>query len=274
MKKNTLQQEAIAKGMREYPIVFRGPDNVEEKVDQIIEEKAIAMVYNGISHAVMMATPLDLVDFALGFSLTENIIEKPSQFKGLDIVESDLGYELQIEIASSAFMQLKQRRRQLSGRSGCGLCGLESLEAVAPVLNKTLSGRLPDYQTVASAVEILQAHQQLQAHCGAVHAAALFTGDGTMLTVREDVGRHNALDKLLGSAAGQEIREQDKANCFIVVSSRASYEMVYKAAQQSISTLIAVSAPTTMAIELAKQVNMNLIGFVRPQRQLIYSQSQ
>ncbi len=280
-------------GIRSREVIIRGPNNASQSSDLIAEEKAVAMVYNGISHAVMMATPLDLEDFALGFSLTEGIVSDKSQFYGVDVIESELGFECQIEIPSAAFMLLKQRRRHLSGRTGCGICGLESLEAVAPDLTaieplqetgisvtnngvtSLIKPQLPSFDSVDKALKQLQAQQELRAQCGAVHAAAFADYNGDITLLREDVGRHNALDKLLGALSKQSCAtEQSKQQGFIVVSSRASYEMVYKSAVRGIKTLIAASAPTAMAIELAEQANMNLIGFVRESRQLIYCQSQ
>lgn len=306
-------------GIRTRAVVVRGPNSSAETSDQIAEEKAVAMVYNGISHAVMMATPLNLEDFALGFSLTEGIITSRSQFYGVDIVPSELGFECQIEVPSAVFMSLKRRRRHLSGRTGCGICGLESLAAVAPDLRlikqaqklplddgdeihgrdtsvsdgsiqplvsgfadtqspnrHLLSGQLasrhlPSFYVVDKALKQLQDQQALRAKCGAVHAAAFADLQGNITVLREDVGRHNALDKLLGSRASK--KHEDNAG-FIVISSRASYEMVYKTAVRGISTLVAASAPTAMAIELAEQADMNLIGFVREGRQLIYAQTQ
>lgn len=268
----------ISDGTRTHTLVVRGPAGCQSKEDEIAEEKAVAMVYNGISHAVMMATPLDLQDFALGFSLTEGIIDDANQLRSMDIVQSDLGYELQMDIASSAFMLLKQRRRQLSGRSGCGICGLESLEAVRPGVEKVCSDAyatdtaLPTYEAVDKAIAQLGEQQLLRAQCGAVHAAAFVNCDGEIQLLREDVGRHNALDKLLGALATQQ-EILDRGNGFVIVSSRASYEMVYKTASQSIKTLVAASAPTGMAIELAEEAQMNLIGFVRQGRQSVYCQS-
>jgi len=267
MNKKSIDDQPMSSGTRDFPLIVRGPDGAQHKDDHVAEEKAVAMVYNGISHAVMMATPLDLEDFALGFSLTEGIIEKSNQLKHIDIVQSELGYELQMDITSEPFMHLKQRRRQLSGRTGCGICGLESLEAVQPKIDQVIPGSMPEYDVVAKAIQQLQEQQLLQAQCGAVHAAALVDAEGCILVLREDVGRHNALDKLLGAIA-----DHDKSQSFVIVSSRASYEMVYKTASQSISTLVAASAPTSMAIDLAQQANMNLIGFVRPGRQLVYCQ--
>jgi FdhD protein len=291
-------------GIRTHKLIVRGPDTSFESSDQIAEEKAVAMVYNGISHAVMMATPLNLEDLALGFSLTEGIINDKSQFYSVDIVRSELGFECQIEVPSAVFMSLKQRRRYLSGRTGCGICGLESLEAVAPDLrlikpsqnalrvnhsdekdykkesqknnsikplpNKLPATQLPSFDMVDKALKQLQDQQELRAKCGAVHAAALADRQGNIVLLREDVGRHNALDKLLGSQANSA-REYKES--FIVISSRASYEMIYKTAVIGIKTLVAASAPTAMAIELAQQANMNLIGFVREGRQLIYCQA-
>jgi FdhD protein len=301
-------------GIRTRVVVVRGPNSSAETSDQIAEEKAVAMVYNGISHAVMMATPLNLEDFALGFSLTEGIITNCSQFYGVDIVPSELGFECQIEVPNAVFMSLKRRRRHLSGRTGCGICGLESLAAVAPDLrlikqaqnfpldggDETLGGdisdsdgsiqpfvtgfaetqspnrhlvsrHLPSFYVVDKALKQLQDQQALRAKCGAVHAAAFADLQGNITVLREDVGRHNALDKLLGSRASNN--HEDNAG-FIVISSRASYEMVYKTAVRGIGTLVAASAPTAMAIELAEQAGMNLIGFVREGRQLIYAQAQ
>ncbi|ODS23329.1 formate dehydrogenase family accessory protein FdhD [Candidatus Endobugula sertula] len=256
------------KGAKRHTVYVRDPTGEQQKEDQVAEEKAIAMVYNGISHAVMMATPLDLSDFALGFSLTEKIIATPQQLKNIEIIRSDLGYEIQMDIIGSAWMQLKQRRRQLNGRTGCGICGLESLEAVQPVVQIVRAAVLPTYAVVDEAMQEMQAQQTLHEQCGAVHAAAFVDASGHVVALREDIGRHNALDKLLGAIARRNTNEG-----FITVSSRASYEMIYKTATQGISTLIAASAPTMMAIELAHQAQMNLIGFVKPGRQSIYCQS-
>lgn len=279
-------------GIRERKVIIRGSSSATRSSDQIAEEKAVAMVYNGISHAVMMATPLDLEDFALGFSLTEGIINDKSQLYSVDIIQSVLGFECQMEIPSASFMSLKQRRRQLSGRTGCGICGLESLQAVVPDLTaleqlqeagsaikgdtvaSLVKPQLPSFDSVEKALKRLQAQQELRAQCGAVHAAAFADYNGDINGLREDVGRHNALDKLLGALATEPSdNKQNDQQGFIVVSSRASYEMVYKTALRGIKTLVAASAPTAMAIELAEQANMNLIGFVREGRQLIYCQS-
>ncbi len=226
------------------------------------------MVYNGVSHAVMMATPLDLEDFGRGFSLTEGIIDHYQQLLDIDIVHSPQGVEIQMQVVAEAFQALKLRRRQLSGRTGCGLCGIDSLSAVQPCIAPVPAGQLPSAKVIETALQALQAQQVIQQQCGAVHAAAYVNAEGKLLTLREDVGRHNALDKLIGTLDGQPA-----PNRFFLVSSRASYEMVTKAATAGISTLVSVSAPTSMAVALAQQAHMNLVGFARPGRHVIYYHS-
>ena len=250
-------------------VMVRGPKGDLSKDDWIAEEVAVALVYNGISHAVMMLTPQDIADFAIGFSLTEGIISSLKQLRSLELFESEQGIEVRMEIATEAFVNLKQRRRQLSGRTGCGICGLESLAAVQPEVSRRNATAMPSYLLVEKAASKLRDAQHIQSQCGAVHAAALFDKDAELICIREDVGRHNALDKLLGAIQGNNFDQ----TAFILVSSRASFEMVSKAAKCGLSTLVAVSAPTKMAIELAKKANMNLLGFVRPQRQVVYVQA-
>jgi FdhD protein len=275
-KRRSDYENLVVQATHQYKVLERGPQGDLTKADFIAEEVAVALVYNGISHAVMMLTPQDLTDFAIGFSLTEGIFTSLKQLRSLELMESSQGIEVRMEIASEAFVNLKQRRRQLSGRTGCGICGLESLDAVQPAVASRQGVRLPSYQVIDIAASKLKSAQLIQAECGAVHAAALFDENANLLCLREDVGRHNALDKLLGAMASLD-KQQDNAlsqkydeNAFILVSSRASFEMVSKAAKCGINTLVAVSAPTKMAIDLATSANMNLVGFVRPQRQLVY----
>ncbi|WP_438466501.1 formate dehydrogenase accessory sulfurtransferase FdhD [Marinomonas sp. PE14-40] len=266
-----LSEQLVVQATHEENVIVRNPEGELAQSDWIAEEVAVALVYNGISHAVMMLTPQDLADFAMGFSLTEGILTSKKQLRSLELVESELGIEVRMEIATEAFVNLKQRRRQLSGRTGCGICGLESLTAVQPDVAIRDARPMPSYQLIEKAAAKLKGSQQIQSQCGAVHAAALFDANAELVSIREDVGRHNALDKLLGAIARN--KQQDKLAGFVLVSSRASFEMVSKAAKCGIHTLVAVSAPTKMAIALAKQANMNLIGFVRPQRQVVYVQA-
>lgn len=270
-----LNEDLVVQATRQENVLVRGPKGDLAQMDWIAEEVAVALVYNGISHAVMMLTPQDLADFAIGFSLTEGILTSLKQLRDLEIVESHQGIEVRMSIATEAFVNLKQRRRQLSGRTGCGICGLESLEAVQPVVSKRDAVPIPSYQVIERAASQLRDAQAIQSQCGAVHAAALFNETGELMVIREDVGRHNALDKLLGAIKSEDSQARlDKpSRAFILVSSRASFEMVSKAAKCDINTLVAVSAPTKMAIALAKKANMNLVGFVRPQRQVVYVQA-
>jgi len=268
---DNLSEQLVIQATHEESVIVRNPEGELAQSDWIAEEVAVALVYNGISHAVMMLTPQDLADFAMGFSLTEGILTSTKQLRSLELVESELGIEVRMEIATEAFVNLKQRRRQLSGRTGCGICGLESLTAVQPDVAIRDARPMPSYQLIEKAAAKLKGSQQIQSQCGAVHAAALFDDNAELVSIREDVGRHNALDKLLGAIALN--KQEDKLAGFVLVSSRASFEMVSKAAKCGIHTLVAVSAPTKMAITLAKQANMNLIGFVRPQRQVVYVQA-
>ena len=240
--------------------------------DQIIEEQAVALVYNGISHVVMMATPDHLEDFALGFSLSEGIILAADELYNLEISKRKQGIEVAMDISAERFALLKEARRNMTGRTGCGLCGAESLEqAIREPKPVSESQKFP-HQSIEKAVLNLEANQPLQAITGAVHGAAWCNSEGEIERVREDVGRHNALDKLYGSLCGD--KQQGSAHHFVLISSRASYEMVVKAAAMGVGLLVAVSAPTRLAIELAERVNITLVGFARPGRHMVYTHPQ
>ena len=238
--------------------------------DWVAEERAVALVYNGVSHVVMMASPRDLEEFALGFSLSEGILRQRSEWLDFEEVETQLGIELRITISSERFVRLKEQRRNLTGRTGCGLCGAESLEQALPVVNPVNSELTISHVAVQKAIEGLQQYQRLQQLTGAVHAAAWCNLHGDIALLREDVGRHNALDKLLGARQLQG----GEAPGFIVVTSRASYEMVTKTARANVAVLVAVSAATTLAIEYAQRAGLTLVGFARPGRHVVYSGSQ
>jgi FdhD protein len=239
--------------------------------DWVADEVPVALEYNGISHAVMLTTPLDLEDFALGFSLSEGILETADELYGVEEEPSDLGITLHLQVASAAFARLKERRRSMTGRTGCGLCGTESLAHVSrqmPALTRSFSlGR----QAIARAMSEFQALQTLQQATGAVHAAAWCSAQGEVRWLREDVGRHNALDKLIGALASNDI---DASTGFIAVTSRASFEMVQKTAMAGVSVLAAVSAPTSFAVKTADDAGLTLVGFARQQDLAIYSHPQ
>lgn len=237
-------------------------------VDSIAQEVAVALVYNGVSHAVMMASPVQLEAFALGFSLTEGIINKADDIYATEIVQRERGIEVELTISSQCFMNLKNRRRTLTGRSGCGICGAESLEQVRPQLEAVNADFSISHAAINRATSELAAHQPLQSLTGAVHGAAWCDADGGIVGVCEDVGRHNALDKLIGSLWSDSVLQQPG---FILISSRASYEIVQKAAKAGIAIVAAVSAPTSLAIDIAEEAGITLVGFSRQDRHVAYS---
>lgn len=260
-------------GRRAFRVTRRQGSESETTQDLLAEEVAVALVYNGLSHVVMMASPMDLEDFALGFSLSEGIIQRADQLYGVDSVSQELGIELHIEIASECFAKLKEQRRNLAGRTGCGLCGAESLQQAVAAPKPVDAVALPDGQCIENALAQLRQNQPLQSVTGAVHGAALCDLSGNILLLREDVGRHNALDKLVGARAEDRSAYPANAESFVLISSRASYEMVNKCNAMGISTLVAVSAPTALAVEHASMAGMNLVGFARTGRHVVYTTS-
>ncbi len=230
-----------------------------ERADWLAEEVPVALVFNGISHAVMLASPLDLDDFALGFALTEGLIESPAELYGVEIQALPEGIEVQMQVSSACDWRLKARRRTLAGRTGCGLCGIESLAQ----LERTLP-RAPEVfvgaAALARAQRELQGLQDMQQLTGATHAAGWCGLSGEVRLAREDVGRHNALDKLVGAMcrAGE-----DPAKGFVALTSRASVEMVQKSVAAGVGLLAAVSGPTALAVRRAEALGLALAGFVR-----------
>lgn len=228
--------------------------------DLVAGEAPVALVYNGISHAVMMATPADLEEFALGFSLSEGIIARAADCYGIDIEEGQDGISVHLEIGAAAFMGLKERRRTLAGRTGCGLCGVDSLRQVQRSLPLVAPARGLHADGVRRALAAIGAEQPLNRLTGALHAAAWCGMDGGLRLVREDIGRHNALDKVIGAMARSQARP---AEGFLLVTSRVSFEMAQKAIMAGVSALVGMSAPTSAAIALAEQAGMTLLAFAR-----------
>ena len=251
--------------------VHRPPHISHATPDFLAEEVPVALVYNGISHVVMMASPKDLELFAIGFSLSEGIIAHPQEIYGMDVVPACNGLEVQIELSSRRFMGLKERRRALAGRTGCGVCGVEQLNDIGkPIIP------LPFTQTfnlahLDRALVHLNDVQPIGQLSGCTHAAAWVLPSGSIAGGHEDVGRHVALDKLLGRRARENNVWQQGA---ALVSSRASYEMVQKSAMCGVEILFAVSAATTLAVEVAERCNLTLVGFCKPGRATIYTHSQ
>jgi FdhD protein len=237
----------------------RGGPRPGASLETLADEVPVALVVNGIAHTVMMATPTDLEDFALGFAWTEGLIEHVSELHGVETVQAEGGLELHLEVSSACAWRLKERRRTLAGRTGCGLCGVESLalvrRALPPVAAVTVTAR-----AVADAEAALHACQVLQQATGATHAAAWAGLGGRLRQVREDVGRHNALDKLVGALLRERV---DVSQGFVLVTSRASFEMVQKTVALGAGVLAAVSAPTALAVDCAHQAGLCVLGFVR-----------
>ena len=227
---------------------------------QIPEETALALTYSGGTYAVMMGTPRDLRDFAIGFSISEGIVRAPDEIETLDIVELDDGIELRMWLSPSRAELVNARRRQIAGPTGCGICGIDSIaEAVRPAAIVPHGRRF-------SAVEVMKAMaaiaplQEINIETRAVHAAAFWTPDHGVVALREDVGRHNALDKLSGAIAQQRI----PASCGIVLlTSRVSVEMVQKAAAMGAPVMVAVSAPTALAVRMAESAGITLCAIAR-----------
>ena len=236
--------------------------------DLVAREVPVALTVNRRAHVVMMATPMDLEAFALGFGLTEGLLLNRDELLSVRVIPREDGLEVAMTVSEAAAERVAGQRRNLTGRTGCGLCGAESLEQAVRRPDPLPDRLRVNHRAVQRALDALSAHQPLQAAAGAVHAAAWCDASGAIVFAREDVGRHNALDKLVGTLAleGREAREG-----FFLVSSRASYEMVLKTAFSGAEMLVAVSAPTSLAIELAGDCGLTLVGFARPGRHNAYT---
>lgn len=244
---------------------------VESTVDCVAEEEPVALTYQRTPHVVMLTTPADLEDLGVGFTLTEAVVERADEIRSVELVREAGRHEVRIGIAGERFAALLQRQRNLTARTGCGLCGAETIEQAIRHPPPVGAGPVISKAELHRAFTELQARQTLNARTGSVHAAAwALPGRGIQL-VREDVGRHNALDKVIGALTRAQV---DCRAGYAVVTSRASYEMVQKAATVGITTLASVSAPTALAIRLALEAQLTLIGFVRAHRHVVYANPQ
>jgi FdhD protein len=251
-------------------IVERWRDNVVERVvDRVAEEAPIALTYHGISHVVMLATPNDLEDLAAGFTLTEGIVSHPSEIRSLEARTLEDGtHEVRIGIPAERFADLLRRQRNISGRTGCGLCGAATIEDAIRTPPPVTSDLSLTAAELHAALREIGEHQHINRLTGSVHAAAwVVPGEGIRL-VREDVGRHNALDKVIGALirAGEQF-----SRGWLLITSRASYEMVQKAATVGVPLIAAVSAPTAFAVRLAERSGLTLVGFAREHQHVVYT---
>lgn len=256
---NPMDTPLVPPGVRPQTVVAWRDGHTRPQPDWVADEVPVALVFNGISHAVMLASPADLEDFALGFGLTEGLLTDAGELYGVELHTVANGIEVRMDVASACEWRLKERRRTLAGRTGCGLCGTDSLDQVRRTLPSAPATSVAP-AALARAQRELRESQRTQALTGASHAAAWCGLDGAVRLVREDIGRHNALDKLIGAM----VRTQtDPATGFICITSRASFEMVQKAAMAGVGALAAVSAPTALAIDTAQDCGLALAGFVR-----------
>jgi FdhD protein len=239
---------------------------VSEGTRSIPEETALALTYNGGTYAVMMGTPQDLEDFAIGFSLSEGIIQSPADLDSLDIVPLDDGIELRMWLPQSKANRLSERRRHIAGPTGCGLCGIDSIvEAVRPAAIIASGGSFSPHD-IATAMQSLAPLQAINIETRAVHAAAFWTPARGIVALREDVGRHNALDKLAGALAQEQLKEQGKFSVregMVLLTSRVSVEMVQKTAAIGAPLMVAVSAPTALAVRMADEAGITLAAIAR-----------
>lgn len=240
----------------------------DSRLDYIAEEVPVVLVYNGVSHVVMLATPTNLEEFALGFSITEGIITSRQEFLSCHVYTRSNGIEVSIKIPEQRFACMTDKGRNLTGRTGCGLCGASSLKQAIRQPAPVQGGVVLSDQELSQILANLREHQTVNLLTGSVHAAAWATPAQGILAVREDVGRHNALDKLIGWLLRTG---QDRSAGFVLVTSRASYEMVQKTAAVGVSLLVAVSAPTGLAIRVANEAGLTLVGFARDTQHVVYT---
>jgi FdhD protein len=252
----------------EYRVMRVAPDDAVLATRLLANEVPVAIEFNGEVYAVMMLTPSDLEDFAVGFALSERIIVNASDIARIDVREGSRGIGVDVRLEKEHSARLAERRRSLPGQSGCGICGLTSIEEALPQLAKLSA---PPHVTPAAlfaALKALPAKQTLNKTTGAVHAASFCTAKGEIVTVREDVGRHNAFDKITGHLARTKA---DPTAGFALLTSRCSYELVQKAVLARIPMLVTISAPTELAVSIAKETDLTLIALARADSVLVFN---
>ncbi|SFM26335.1 formate dehydrogenase accessory sulfurtransferase FdhD [Marinobacter zhejiangensis] len=231
-------------------------------------EVALAINYNGINHAVMMVSPLDYEDFIIGFSLASGIIQHPGEIYRINLADMGNSVQADIEVSNRAVWVLKQSRRSMLGSSGCGICGVEALDQAIPQLEQRPHAKLPAPATLHALRQRISSHQVLAQRSGALHGAFYIDSLGAVVMGREDIGRHNALDKLIGAMA---IADRNAQEGFVVVTSRCSLELIVKAVRANVGTLVSLSAPTALATNTARDHGLNLIHLPHHSPARVYS---
>ena len=239
--------------------------------DLVAEEMPVALVYHDVPHVVMLATPADLEDYAVGFTLSEGLVAGAGEIRGVEVIQGEASADVKISVAWERFTQLLQRRRNLTGRTGCGLCGAERAEDAIRECQPVPAGVTITAAELHETMAQLAARQPINARTGSVHAAAWVVPGKGIQVVREDVGRHNALDKTIGALARAKA---DFGAGYMLITSRASYEMVQKCATVGIALLVALSAPTAFAVRLAERSGLTLVAFARADQHVVYAHPQ
>jgi FdhD protein len=255
-------------GIADLPVRRWRDGKWEDARDEVAEEAPVALTFNSIPHVVMLATPRDLADLGRGFAFTEALVERAEEIRGAEVRQDGGALEVALSVPQERLMVLLQQRRNLTGRTGCGVCGAETIEQAIRRPAPVAAGGTIARERLAQVLADLRGWQRMGAATGSLHAAAWVDWQGRIRFVREDVGRHNALDKVVGALLAQGA---DRHDGFLVVTSRASYEMVQKTATAGVRMLVAVSAPTALAVRLAADANLTLVGFARESQQVVYT---
>jgi FdhD protein len=242
--------------------------SIARTTDQVAEEMPVALVYHEVPHVVMLATPADLEDYAVGFTLSEGLVARTDEIRGVEVIQGEASFDVKITVAWERFSQLIQRRRNLAGRTGCGLCGAETAEDAIRECPSVPARVTISAEELHAAIAELAGRQPINARTGSVHAAAWVVPGAGIQVVREDVGRHNALDKTIGALARSGA---DFSAGYMLITSRASYEMVQKCATVGIALLVALSAPTAFAVRLAQRCGLTLVAFARADQHVVYA---
>ena len=264
----TSADEPVYEVSGEYRVLRVAPDQSEPSTRLLANEVPVAIEFNGQVYAVMMLTPSDLEDFAVGFALSERIIVRASDIARIDVREGTRGIGVDIRLEREHSERLAERRRSLPGQSGCGICGLTSIDEALPQLAKLGAPQHVTPAALFAALQALPARQVINRSTGAVHAASFCAATGEIMIVREDVGRHNAFDKITGHLARARI---DPTAGFALLTSRCSYELVQKAVLARIPMLVTISAPTELAVSIAKETDLTLIALARRDSVLVFN---